>query len=125
MISWGQPLADPRWFFSQRWSTYQRTNGRVAVYIERHTYGAYALKLYVRGEISVCKLEARITRIGRFSDLLALAGKWLEEYADGDMERIRQDRYFIFNPNGVWADCEKKEYYLCYEKWAKEANASE
>jgi hypothetical protein len=114
---WGQPLEDSRWYFSEKWSTYQRTGGRVAVYLERQLFGAYAIKMYLRGQINICMLEARVTRHGNVKDLIELADYWLNLYSEGIAEQIEQDYYYVFSACGAWTNPEAKCYYLCHEAW--------
>jgi hypothetical protein len=111
---WGAPLEG--WFFSERFNYYQRVNGKAVVYLERQMYPGYVIKFYLKGGIAVCSLEARLNIHGSstLDELLELAERWLSDYGDGDLARIRKDKYSIENPDGVWLSDEfgEKAYYI-------------
>lgn len=101
------------WFYSEKYRHYQKVNKGVYVYITR-TLAGWQAQLYFRGEMGYCELEVRTPdrKAEGFLKMLVIAEDWLEKYADGDREKVRKDRFHVFNPNGVWADHEKKEYIV-------------
>ncbi|WP_426455466.1 hypothetical protein ACP26L_36240 (plasmid) [Paenibacillus sp. S-38] len=92
---------------------YQKVKGKVVVYVERMPY-IYRTTLYLKGEVGVCSLEARIERQYGPQVLFELADSWLEKYHSGDSNLIKMDNYSIDNLQGVWGPCQasSKLYYL-------------
>lgn len=91
----------------------QKTNGRVVVYVSYILWG-YKLQLYHRGNINVCEFEVRTenqTQEG-LDMLFDMGEKWLVQYSDGNLERMKQNPYSINNPDGVWSkDNHKHKLY--------------
>jgi hypothetical protein len=105
--------APPGWFFSKNFQHYQKVNRGVYAYVSPLIFG-WKAQLYLRGNVSSCELEARtedVTKEG-FMKMISLAEEWLNKYQDGDREKIKEDRFCIYNPNGVWIDSIKKEYWI-------------
>lgn len=109
-LHWGQPKDG--WHFTKNYGQYQKCAGRITVYVERQLF-QYRANLYLRGDLTFCKLEARVVSDRNLHKLFDLADSWMEAYVDGDMERIRQDLYSIDNPAGVWGvGVGVKKYYI-------------
>jgi hypothetical protein len=105
-----QALAPEGWFYSCRFNQYQKTKGRVVVYVAPMMWGYTKAQLYLRGPCpGICDMEARHATDRTY--IFSLGETWLRTYAHGDMEQINQDPYAIQNPEGVW----NKDTHL--ERW--------
>lgn len=102
------------WFYSKTFHHYQKVNNKVYAYVSSMIGGAWKAQMYYRGSTGLCELEVRTSTTGEegFLKMIQLADSWLESYSDGDSSRIQQDKYHVFNPQGVWADHSKKEYWI-------------
>lgn len=105
----------PGWFHSPLYNQYQKVNKKVYVYVMRTLYG-WQVQLYRRGDTSMCELEARtcdIDEIG-FLKMISLGDKWLKEYGNLETNKLMQDKFHVFNQEGVWGEKNyyKKEYNI-------------
>jgi len=101
------------WFYSEKFNYWQKTKGKVVVYVSRLIFG-YQAQLYYRGQLGFCELEVRTNSKGEagYLKMFVLAEIWLEKYQDGDSEKISKDIYHISNPNGVWLENHNDKKYL-------------
>lgn len=98
----------PGWFYSPKWKYYQRVKGNVVCYVQKHLFGRYILQLYLTGPMGICDLEYRVED-GNPMPLFELGEKWLEEFKEGDEERIYKHEYSPHNPEGYWQTKYRKE----------------
>lgn len=98
-LIWGFTEIDD-WFFSDKWNYYQRVQGKVVVYVGRMLFGQYNIQLYLKGGLSdYCALERRSENP---HELFEVGEEWLNEFEDGDVEKLRTHYYAPFNPEGWW-----------------------
>ncbi|UJF36611.1 hypothetical protein [Paenibacillus hexagrammi] len=112
---WGMTQRDG-WFFSDNpdLNYYQQVRGNVVAYVERMGY-FYVTKMYYKGQIGACELEARIQREYGAEQVFEIAEIWLERYQDGDPGKIEADKFHIWNE--AWSDERKHCYLQNYPNW--------
>lgn len=102
------------WHKNEKLNVYQKAFGSVYAYVTPLTFGAFMAQLYLRGPVSqnsFCLLEVRSNNSSQ--KMFDIAEQWLQDYSDGDIERINQDHYAVDNPNGVWRlNVQAKEYWI-------------
>ncbi|HMG14964.1 MAG TPA: hypothetical protein VK590_05935 [Saprospiraceae bacterium] len=106
--------APHEWFYSDTFDYWQKTRGKVVVYVSRLMYG-YQVQLYYRGKLSYCELEARTSDQDEtgYLKMFVLGEIWLDKYSDGNSEKIRNDSFHIANPKGFWiSNHEEKKYWI-------------
>jgi hypothetical protein len=102
------------WFYSDKFGYWQKTRGKVVVYVSELIYG-FQVQLYYRGQISFCELEARTSDQDEtgYLKMFVLGEIWLDKYNDGNSEKINNDSFHIANPKGVWIENrEEKNYWI-------------
>lgn len=100
------------WFYSDKFSYWQKTRGKVVVYVSRLMDG-YQVQLYYRGQLSYCELEARTSDEGEngYLKMFVLGEIWLDKHSTGDSEKVKNDSFHIANPSGVWIKNRKEKNY--------------
>lgn len=100
------------WFYSPEFNHAQKVNDGVYCYVSHLIFG-YNVQLYIRGNVFMCELEARVDgqTVKGLHTLFQLAEDWLHQYKNGCLDEIRKDIYSVHNPDGVWFDG-NKDYWI-------------
>ena len=85
------------WTYSGEFNHFQKVNNKVYVYVTKQLFGRWVAQMYLRGDIGLCTLEARVNN-GEPMKLFEIADTWLNKYGD-NIENVEEDIYFPFQKN--------------------------
>lgn len=104
-------VAQEGWFYSYKFNHAQKVNDGVYCYVTPLLCG-FNVQLYLRGDTSFCKLEARTgsETVEGLIKMFELGDQWLDKYSTGDMKEIEQDFFSISNPVGAWREGSKDNW---------------